>query len=246
MGHPPCQSVSVAETGGPALASRDYRFHVPIYSVTEASSYLGVPRTTLDRWAQGDATDPIITWLRPSRAREPSLPFVGLAEGLVLSAFRKLTPLRRLRPALTILKQEMGIEHALASRRLFFDGANLLWDMSNSAAVDEDVRDAVRELIRVDNRQGVFHEVVRDYLQLITYDEAYAEQVRLPQYKKAVVVADPLHSYGHPYFVHGGIRLQDVLSRARAGEPAKDIADDYGVPIGEVREAVRVAGRRAA
>lgn len=51
------------------------------------------------------------------------MPFVGLAEGLVLAACRQArVPLQRIRPTLQRLQQDLG-EHALDSQRLDTDGA---------------------------------------------------------------------------------------------------------------------------
>lgn len=51
--------------------------------------------------------------------RPPVIPFIGLAEGLVLTAMRRSgVPLQRLRPALVQLEEQFGVSHALASRRL--------------------------------------------------------------------------------------------------------------------------------
>jgi hypothetical protein len=36
--------------------------------------------------------------------------------------------MQRIRPAIDVLSQEVGLEHALASRRLYTDGAEVLFD----------------------------------------------------------------------------------------------------------------------
>jgi hypothetical protein len=61
------------------------------------------------------------------------VPFVGLAEGMMLAAIRQAgVPLQRIRPALVRLSEELGIEHALASRALYTDGAEVLYDFAES------------------------------------------------------------------------------------------------------------------
>jgi hypothetical protein len=57
------------------------------------------------------------------------MPFIGLAEAYALAAFRKAgVPMQRIRPSVDVLARELGLEHALASRRLYTDGAEVLYD----------------------------------------------------------------------------------------------------------------------
>jgi hypothetical protein len=91
----------------PDERSSDLRFSVLLYTLTEASKYLLVPRQTLTTWAEGYErrakaravvkARPIVTSIpdaRPGRAR---LPFIGLAEAYVLNAFRRAgAPMQRM------------------------------------------------------------------------------------------------------------------------------------------------------
>lgn len=233
----------------------EIRFTVPLYTISEAAVSLGVPQATFSRWARGyrvdrpsgrpTVADPVVTTVATGRG--PVIPFVGLAEGMVLAAIRKAgVPLQRIRPALTVLEREIGVEHALASKRLFTDGAELLYDFEESRAA-EDIRDDLRQLVVVRSGQRVFAPVVAAYLKRITYArDGWARRVQLPAYDVARVVADPAVNFGQPYFVNGGVRVEDVLDRWYAGEALGDLADDYGVPAREIEDAVRVSKRRAA
>jgi hypothetical protein len=63
----------------------------------------------------------------------PIVPFVGLAEGMVLAAIRrKGVQLQRIRPALKVLTNNLGLEHALASRALYTDRAEILYDFAET------------------------------------------------------------------------------------------------------------------
>lgn len=105
-----------------------------------------------------------MTAVRAAR-QQPEIPFIGLAEGMVLAAFRSSgVPMQRIRPAVEVLKGELGLDHALASRRLFSHGAEILYDY----AIKED-ESKLLGLTVVRTRQRVFAPVIQDYLKRITY-----------------------------------------------------------------------------
>lgn len=119
----------------------DDRFTVPLYSVAEAALHIDVPVSTFRSWTHGWAhrgrgrrrvtSEPIVTTL--PRDAGVSVPFVGLAEAHALAAIRRSgVPLQRIRPALQRLHDELGIEHVLASRSLYTDGAEVLYDFAES------------------------------------------------------------------------------------------------------------------
>ena len=96
----------------------------------------------------------VVTCL-PSRGRDATVPLIGLVEGLVLAAFRKTgVPLQRIRPALTVLGREIGLEHALASRGLYSDGAEVLYDFASREG--NPLGDVTEDLVVVRSGQHVF------------------------------------------------------------------------------------------
>lgn len=164
-----------------------------------------------------------------------------------MSAIRRSgVPLQRIRPALAVLADEMGIEHALASRRLYTDGAEVLFDVADRFD-DEETARSIRDLVVLRSGQRVFADVIAQYLQQISYDDdGFAKMIRLPQYEQSSVIVDPARSFGQPIFGQGGARVVDVLERFWAGEELSEVADDYGVPVASIEDVVRVASRRAA
>ncbi|MBV9030221.1 MAG: hypothetical protein JO364_07900 [Pseudonocardiales bacterium] len=121
-----------------------------------------------------------------------SIPFIGLAEAYALAAIRRAgVPLQRVRPALDRLRAELGIEHVLASRRLFTDGAEVLYDYAEDHSDTSEARSA-RELVVVRNDQQVFTETVESYLRRIeARDDQWAQLIHLPKYRHIDVVVDP-------------------------------------------------------
>ena len=233
----------------------DRRFDIPLYTVAEASRAVGLSPSTLANWTQGYehrrlgrrpvTGAPIVTAVSADK-RQPSIPFVGLCEALVLAAVRKAgVPLQRIRPAIEVLSRELGVDHALASRRLFTDGAELLFDYAERSG-DSDAPLA-RQLVVVRKQQYVFAPIVEAYLKLITFaDDDYPALMRLPIYEQAEIVADPNRSFGQPIFARGGARVTDVVDRFLAGESIDAVTAEFGVPREELEDVIRASSRRAA
>lgn len=233
------------------------RFNEPLYTATEAARYLGVPSTTVNRWAHGyrvrhggrpeTVGGPVITSLSKTSQRGPAIPFVGFAEGYTLAAMRESgVPLQRIRPALTRLQTEMGVGHALASRHLYTDGAEVLYDYARHTE-DDAVATATRELVVIRNGQCVLNDVVGSYLRRVEFGpDGYAQTVPLPGYATAELVIDTRRGFGQPVFVSSGARLEDVLGLFDGGESFTVVAEEYGVPIEQLEDAIRVAARAAA
>jgi uncharacterized protein (DUF433 family) len=232
----------------------DIRFDVPLYTVAEAARILGVHASTFLTWSRGYERHPkgrpsvkgapIVTTLPDDGSA--SIPFVGLAEGLVLAAVRRAgVPMQRIRPALEVLRKRLDLDHALASQRLYTDGAELLYSYGRTKKTADE--EAALELVVVRSGQHVFVETIRDYLQRLEYaSDGYARMLHVPGYMKADVVCDPERSFGRPIFSRGGSRLDDVLERFWTGETLQELALEFGVPLDDLEDALRVASRRAA
>lgn len=225
------------------LGTDDPRIARAIFTLRETAGYLDVPKSNIQRWARPpDAKHPLITCF-PAHGREATVPFIGFAEAFVLSSFRQAgVPLQRIRPAVEVLEKEIGVEHALASERLYTDGAEVLFDYANKHDAPE-----VRDLVVVRTQQWQFSKVVKAYLKRIRYGgDGWADSVRLPTYGNANVVVDPKVAFGLPLVVHGGARVEDLVDRFQAGDSVAEIATDFSVPPDEVEDVIRLATRTAA
>lgn len=227
--------------------TQDIRFEAPLYTLAEAARFLGVPTSTFSTWAKGYVRRPpgrppvhgdrIVASVGAAR-NFPSIPFIGLAEGMVLAAFRQGgVSLQHIRKAVSILDGEIGIEHALASQRVYTDGAVILFDYADAQQDDE-----LAGLTEVVSRQRVFAPVVREYLQRIEYaKDGWAKQLVSPTTHDRIVVVDPRRAFGQPIFVHGAAPVESVVSRWKAGEPLAHVARDFGVPPADVEDYLRAA-----
>ncbi len=232
------------------------RFSTLLYGIGEAAGYLSVPPPTLTAWAYGYERHrrgtcvfrarPIITAVRPQRPGDPAVPFIGLAEAYALAAFRSAgVPMQRIRPAIDALGRELGLAHALASKRLYTDGAEVLYDYAERVG-DTPEGESARELVVVRNNQRVFSEVVELYLRRIDFaPDGYAQLIYLPQYRVAEVTVDPDHAFGRPRFTRGGASVDDVLDLFQSGEPVDLVAGEFGLSRDEVEDAIRVVTRAA-
>lgn len=225
--------------------TQDTRFSVPLYTVAEAAQFLGVPASTLSTWSRGYVRrpagrpevrgEPIIASFDVRRGC-PAIPFIGLAEGMVLAAFRRAgVSLQHIRKAVSVLDREIGIEHALASSKLYTDGAVILYDYAERSGEE------LAELTVVVTQQRVFSPVVSEYLKRVRYGrDGWAVTLVSPATPQPVVEVDPDRGFGQPIFIHGGSRVEDVIDRWKAGDSLVAVAEDFGVPLEDVEEALRV------
>lgn len=232
---------SVAQDRPPANV-----YEVPLYTLREAAQIVQTPSSTVHRWARGYTyrtpvggiqveVEPLI--LTTGVGRRPVVPFVGLAETYVLNAFRHAgVPMQRIRPGLAQLAREMGVPAALASERLKTDGTELLYEYGA-----KDPASGISELVVVRNGQHVFTEVVEQYLQTITYDGGWVRKIRLPQFGEVNVEVDPDVNWGQPTVARIGVRVQDILSRIRAGDDYRDVAQDFDLPKIDVKQLTALA-----
>ncbi|GAA0394711.1 putative antitoxin VapB45 [Acrocarpospora corrugata] len=229
-------------TAGPAggLMS-DFRYVTPLYTKRQAADLIDVPRQTFRNWAVGYAykrlNEPLVVaeaLVTTAGAQGPTVPFVGLAEGYMLVAFRHANvPMQRIRPAIRWLEENIGLDQALASERLMTDGAEVRWDFKEHTDNPAE-RNAVDGLVVIRSGQQVFRPVVRDYLRRVTYQDGWMRIIQLPGYPDVKVTVDPWINGGQPTLASRGVRVADVLSRLQAGEDSRVVAEDYDLLLNEV------------
>ena len=236
-------SIKTSAKQNARIGADDLRVARAIFTLRETAAYLDIPKSTVQWWARPPGSKrPLITCFS-ARGRQATVPFIGFAEAFVLSSFRKAgVPLQRIRPAVNVLAKEIGVEHALASKRLYTDGAEVLFDYASK----HDERE-VMDLVVVRTQQRQFSEIVEGYLKRIQYGgDGWADAVLLPAYGNAEVIVDPKVAFGLPLVLHGGARVEDLVDRFQAGDSVADIAADFSVPPDQVEDVIRVATRAAA
>lgn len=202
---------------------------------------LGVKAATFHDWVhgrpghEGRQSRPVVTAVA-ARPGQPSIPFIGLAEGMVAAAFRRAgVSMQHIRKSLLVLEAEIGLEHALASRRLYTDGAKILYDY----AQEHDDRELLATVL---TGQHVFVEIIREYLRRVEFDtDTWAIRLVLPITERPLVVVDPARGFGQPLFLKGGAPVESVLERFRAGEPLRSVAEDFDLAPADVEDMIRAA-----
>ncbi|MFE4468679.1 DUF433 domain-containing protein [Leifsonia sp. NPDC056824] len=214
----------------------DLAYTSPIYSQSEAARIIQAPSTSFARWAHGHKfrqrtegewgeSAPLLTGVEAGRG--VTVPFNALAEGFIIESFRRVgLPMARIRPAITVLRNEIGLENALLSQRLMTDGAEIL------------IRNGDDDLVVVRNHQGMFKEVVAEFLKSIRYEDGYVSLIHLPTFEVVDVIVDPRRNSGQPTIDRLGVRVDDVLSRIRAGEDPAEVSEDFGLESRELRSLI--------
>jgi uncharacterized protein (DUF433 family) len=224
------------------LAQDDPRVAWPIFTVFEASRYLQIPNSTLRTWIQPTHGDPLVSSVL-GEPRLPRLTFVGFAEAFVITAVRRagLQP-NRIRAGVAAVRADLGVDYALATRRLYHDKTELL--IAPEGGVDvENPNDL--EVAR--SKQMQMTRMVKSDLRHIRYgSDGVAARLELPIFEVAKVVVDPYEAFGAPIISRTGTRIRDVLSLHHAGEEDRDIAFDFDLTVEEVRDVIGAQEKPAA
>jgi uncharacterized protein (DUF433 family) len=170
-----------------------------------------------------------------------SLSFVNLTEVLALTGFRQSgVSMQRVRRALEYVKQEMRVEHPLATQRILSDGVELFWEYQERHRGEIVLVNIVR------GGQRAFPETVMRYLREIEWGKDTVASRWWPGAHEAgsgSVVVDPRRAFGSPVIARTGIRTEDVFLRFSAGEPLSELARDYGLTRDQAEAAIRAEAR---
>jgi uncharacterized protein (DUF433 family) len=225
-----------------ALAEDDPRAAWAIFTVFEASRYLGVPNSTLRSWIEPVDGPPLVSSF-DRRGHQPRLSFLGFAEAFVISVARRagVKP-HRIREGVEAVRRSIGVDYALATHRLYVDKAELL--VAPEGGVDPNDPEDL-EVAR--SRQIQMTQTVKRQLRHISYGEdGVAATLTLPSFEVVTVIVDPHQAFGAPIIRRTGTRVRDVISLWRADEDLRDIAYDFDLTVDEVQDVIRAQAPKAA
>jgi uncharacterized protein (DUF433 family) len=206
----------------------------PRYSISEAAHYVRIPSPTLYAWTKGQdyhlksghrrVFKPLI---HLADERNGLLSFYNLVEAHILrfTTEERNLPMQNVRKALDFVQETYPGPHPLLTHEFETSGKELfitaLGQTMNATAYG----------------QGVMREVLERYLKLIPRDAAGLPMRVFPIRSKRLAI-DPYFSSGKPIVRDKGITASVLWGRNKSGESFAEIANDYGMTEGEVREAI--------
>lgn len=218
------------------ISAEDPRLFEPRYAITSAAHHLRMPRSTLHSWVSGMGTFRAVL--------DPPTPgflsFVNLTEAFVLFAMRRrykiLMP--NIRDAIAYVESEMGVAHPLAFQQFRTNYVHLFvrtatGDVNVSQGGQIQLDELCEELDRIEWEHGrpiaLFPIVTRR-------EDDSSRPIRI----------SPLVAFGRPVLAGTRIPTSVVCGRFYAGESVVELAEDYGLPINAIEEAVRAESDPAA
>ena len=221
-----------------ALSETDIR-DTPAYPVGEAARYLRVSSATLRSWFMGryypTANGPsrFTPVLKPAQRKPTILSFSNLVEAHVLRSLRTEhgIPLDAVRKALQYAERELAIKKLLIREELCTAGGELFLDRYG-------------ELINLSaSGQLAMRKIFEAHLHRVQWGELRSA-VRLFPFVLAEksdekpILIDPRISFGRPVVEGAYVSTRSILDRIDAGESVDEVADDYGITIDAVAEAI--------
>lgn len=228
-----------------APTPEDLRFKGQVYLQSDVARLVGIPRATLRNWVHGyryraagarRLASPLV--VPPADGRW--LSFTNLVECHTLAAFRSCgVSMQQIRPAVSYLGEQLGMDHPLASRNLQTDGAEVFFRF-----IKEQGDDQLVALLNV-SRSGqiVFEGIVEEHLARLDWaDDGFAEQL-WPAGREEGLVIDPRRGFGQVIVARKGVRVESVAARLAAGEDPASVAGDFGLSSEDVAAVARFEER---
>ena len=210
-------------------------YSLPLYSQREAAHIVGASPSTVRGWVApvpkgARVSEPVI---RLPEAGDGRLSFYNVIEAFVLNLIRQeRVSMTAVRSAVSHAERAMGIERLLIRKELRWEsGGQLFWEeLSSLTNLDPSGQLAMRDL-------------VSSYLRRVDWDDEtglprrFFPPVKMRAGSRGVAV-DPRVSFGQPTVAGTGIGTAVVARRINAGEDLAAVADDYGVDVDRLVQAI--------
>lgn len=220
----------------------------PAYPFIEAAHYLHMPVSTLRSWCIGQdykvagrtrRFQPLITL---DGDKNEGLSFLNLVEAHVLAAIRRnhAIPLPKVREALAFMRVKMKSARPLVERSFQTDGVNLfVEELSSLVNVTREGQIEMKELLLAH-----LHRIERDAaglpIRLFPFTRTGTRE------REAPVQIDPTIAFGRPSLRGRAVPTAVLADRFKAGEPMTELANDFGVTVDVIEDAIRCELDRAA
>ena len=211
------------------LAYDRRRLYLPAYQIAEAADYAQISPQTVAAWHKIEAT------LLKQRDQRAALSYLQLIEVAVVAAFRKAdVPMRRIRDARAYAARELKSEYPFAEYRFKENGKRLFLDSGEIGDLKANT------VLQADQEGQLAWESVIGRLREFEYEDPGMVLKWHVAGPSSPIIIDPRISFGAPAVK--GTPTWIIRGRYDAGESDSDIADDFGIPKEEVREALKFEG----
>ena len=212
----------------------------PVYGMAQIDRVLGLKSGTAKRWIdgyrrQGKHYEPVV---REEPTGDDVATWGEYVETRLLSEYRDAgVPLIRLRPAVEMLRRELGTPYPLASARIWLDvsGRELVRRVQDEVSLDRPLQLVI---VRTGEHVLDWSPQARDFSESSGWASEQIRRVR-PQASIEDVVIDPLVSFGEPTVSGRGVRTEVIGELFRAGEPVAAIAEMYELTREQIDAALR-------
>lgn len=208
------------------------RLYIPNYRVGEAARYAQLSRQTVARW-HGYTNRPALS----HRERRAALSYLQLIEVAVVAAMRRAgISLKEIRDTREYAAKMWESEFPFAVHRFKTDGKSLFLDLQ-----ELDGRAGRGKLIRPSRGGQLAWDKIIGRLEEFDYYERDDFVIRWHVAgAKSSIVIDPRIAFGAPQIQ--GTPTWAMKARLQAGESLEEIADDFDLEEGQVREALQFEG----
>lgn len=207
-----------------------------LYTQTEASAYLSIPKSTLRYWALGEKTKlryvlPLIEGVDTSKR----LSFFNLVELHILNSLRKdfNIDLPKIRKTLDYVKKKIKAKRPLIDQEFETDGVDLfVTEYGQLINVSKEGQQAMRAVL-----QSSLQRVERDNLKIPIklFPYTHSSQEKNPR----IISINPSIFSGRPVIDGTGVSTTVIAERYKAGDSLEMLVEDYGLSQSQIQEALR-------
>ena len=232
------QRVRMKKPAKPHVLHTDDPRETPLYNITEAAVFLGIPVTTLRSWTRGRTYPtkrgrrffkPLISPADPHRVL---LSFANLAEAHVLQATRdKDIPIPNVRQAIDYINEHWPSRHPLITKEFFRFGKQLFVKLLEGEIEAPDIN------VSRGGQLGL-KKVLDKCLERLERDET-GYPVRIFPLGTKRLVLDLNVAAGQPVIKDTRLLAAALWGRNQAGDSIADIAKAYRLKQSDVKEAIQ-------
>lgn len=209
------------------------RLYLPAYSIAEAARYARTHRQTIAYWLYGTSEQqPVV---RGKERRKP-LSYLQLVETAFVASFRRAgMSLAAIRRAHDYVAQVFETEFPFATVQFKTEGNHIFFELQEIEPTAE-----LGHLVVADrDGQVAWEDLVSDRFMEFDYDLGLALRWHVAGRGSSVLI-DPRISFGAPMVQ--GIATWAIHGRYDAGATMNEIAEDFGLDVDAVREALDFEG----